>query len=193
MYQQSDCTVVQSRADSVLITQFVAQVPDTVSTEQLPLKMNTTYQNVHYALNFWMIVIVLGVLCVLALLTWLLFGKKIRRYLLARRLQKNHAYFIDRYNALLAQLKAAFSPPATESALVTWKKYMEQLDARPYTKLTTRETVSIIQEPALSEHLRRIDNAIYGHSTTVVESLENLKNFAHQQYQRKLREVQHGK
>ena len=191
--QQSDSTIVQSRVDSVLITQFVAAVPDTVSTEQLPLKMNTAYQKVYYDLNFWLIVIILGVVLLLAALTWILFGKKIRRYFLARRLQKNHAYFIDRYNALLAQVTSAFSPPATESALATWKKYMEQLDARPYTKLTTPETVSMIKEPAVSEHLRRIDNAIYGHNTTVVESLENLKAFAHQQYQRKLREVQHGK
>lgn len=191
--QQPDCTIVQSRRDSVLITQFVAHVPDTVSTEQLPLKMNTAYQKVYYDLNFWLIVIVLGVVLLLAALTWILFGKKIRRYFLARRLQKNHAYFIDRYNTLLAQVKSAFSPPATESALATWKKYMEQLDARPYTKLTTRETGSMIKEPAVSDHLRRIDNAIYGHDTTVVESLENLKAFAHQQYQRKLREVQHGK
>ena len=191
--QPSDCTVVQSRADSVLITQFIAQVPDTVATQELPLKMNTTYQKVHYDLNFWLMVIILGAVAVLALLTWLLFGKKIRRYLFARRLQKNHAYFMERYNTLLTQLKSAFSPPATESALVTWKKYMEELDARPYTKLTTRETASIIKEAALSEHLRRIDTAIYGHNTTVVESLENLRNFAHQQYQRKLKEVQHGK
>ena len=191
--QQADCTVVQSRVDSVLITQFVAQVPDTVATEQLPLKMNTAYQKVYYDLNFWLIVIILGAVLVVAALVWILFGNRIRRYFLARRLQKNHAYFVDRYNTLLTQLKSAFSPPATESALVTWKKYMEQLDARPYTKLTTRETVSMTKEPALSEHLRRIDNAIYGHNTTVVESLENLKAFAHQQYQRKLREVQHGK
>lgn len=191
--QQPDCTIVQSRADSVLITQFVTQVPDTVSTEQLPLKMNTAYQKVYYDLNFWLLVIVLGVVLLLAAVGWILFGKKIRRYFVARRLRKNHAYFIDRYNTLLAQVKSAFSPPATESALATWKKYMEQLDARPYTKLTTRETVSMIKEPAVSDHLRRIDNAIYGHNTTVVESLENLRAFAHRQYQRKLREVQHGK
>jgi hypothetical protein len=51
----------------------------------------------------------------------------------------------------------------------------------------------LIKAPALSEDLRRIDKAIYGHDTAVVESLENLKAFAHQEYQRKLKEVQHGK
>lgn len=191
--QLADCTTVESQVDSVLITQFVPAVPDTVATEQLPLKMNTAYQNVLYDFNFWMMMIIVGALLLIVVVTWVLFGKRIRKHLLARRLQKNHAYFLQNYNTLLAQVSSAFSPPATESALATWKKYMERLDARPYTKLTTRETAGIIKEPTLSEHLRRIDNAIYGHNTRVVESLENLKTFADVQFQRKLKEVKHGK
>lgn len=191
--QQADCTIVESQADTVLITQFVAAVPDTVPTERLPLKMNATYQNVSYDFNFWLMVFIVGALLLLGILTWLLFGKQIRKWILARRLQKNHAYFMERYSALVAQVRAAFSPPVTESALVTWKQYMERLDARPYTKLTTREAAAIINEPRVEEHLRRIDNAIYGHNTSVVESLENLRSFADQEFRRKLKEVKNGK
>ncbi len=190
--QQSDCTVVESPADTVLITQFVANVPDTVSTAELPLKMNTTYQKVHYDFNFWMMIIILGLLVFVIVVVWIFFGKRIRQYFATRRLQKRHASFIDNYNARLAQLKSAFSPPATESALVTWKKYMEELDAKPYTKMTTPETIRLIKQPSLSDHLQSIDRAIYGHNTQVVESLENLKTIAHQEYQRKLKEVQNG-
>lgn len=190
---QSDSTAVQSPTDTVLITQFVANVPDTVATAELPLKMNTAYQKVHYDFNFWMMVIIIAVLLVLAVTIWLLFGKRISQYFQARRLQRNYASFTDRYNTLLGQLKSAFSPPAAESALVTWKKYMEELNAQPFTKLTTTETVRVIKAPALTEDLRRIDKAIYGHDTAVVDSLENLKAFAHQEYQRKLKEVHHGK
>jgi hypothetical protein len=89
-------------------------------------------------------------------------------------------------------LKTTFTTPTTESALAAWKRYMEQLESRPYTKLTTRETLRLIKEPALTEHLSRIDKAIYGHNTSVIESLENLKTFAEQQFKRKLKEVQHG-
>ena len=70
---------------------------------------------------------------------------------------------------------------------------MEKLDARPYTKLTTRETLKLVNEPALSEHLGRIDQAIYGHNTVVLASLQQLKAFADQQYARKLKEVRRGK
>lgn len=191
--QGRDCTMVQTARDSILITQLVSHVPDSVSVQQLPLKMNTSWQKVAFDLNTWLIAIIVVVVVVLAVVLWLLFGKRIRKYLQARRLQKNHAAFLHAYNALLGQLREAFSPPATESALAAWKKYMEQLESRPYTKLTTPETVRLIQEPSVTGDLSRIDKAIYGHSTTVVASLENLKTFADQQFKRKLKEVQHAK
>lgn len=190
--QQSDCTVVSSQRDSVLITQFVAQVPDSLTADRLPLKMNTAYQKVFYNFNVWLLIIIIGGLVAIALVVWLVFGKRIRRYFLLKRMQKNHAYFLDTYDGMLARLKAAFSPPVTESALVTWKRYMEQLEARPYTKLTTRETLRLLKEPALSDDLGRIDRAIYGHDTSVVESLEHLKGYADRKFRQRLKEVQHG-
>lgn len=190
--QDGDSTVQHTGMDSVLVTQLVATVPDTVSVEQLPLKMNAAYQKVHYNFNLWMMVIIVSVVLALVVVGWLLFGKKIQRYFRAKRLRKNHLQFLERYNSLLAQIKITFSTPATESALAAWKKYMEQLEARPYTKLTTRETLRLVKEPALTEPLSRIDKAIYGHETSVVDSLENLKMFAVQQFRRKMKEVKHG-
>ncbi|MDQ2657109.1 MAG: hypothetical protein M3Y60_06780 [Bacteroidota bacterium] len=188
----SDCTVFHTGVDSVLITQFVAHVPDTIATAELPLRATTTYQKVFYNINVWMLVIIAAAVLILLLVGWILFGKKIRRYFATKKLLKNHTAFLDRYNAVVRQLSARFSPPATESALVTWKRYMEQLESRPYTKLTTKETQGLLGEPAITNDLSQIDRAIYGHNTQVVDSLENLKKFADQQFRRKLKEVQHG-
>lgn len=187
-----DCTLVQSARDSILITQFVAHVPDTLTPDRLPLRENTAYQRVFYNFNIWMAVIIAAVVLVLALIGWLLFGKKIIRYFRLKKLQKNHANFLERYNTFVARLKASFSPPVTESALLIWKQYMEQLESKPYTKLTTKETQKLIMESRITDDLSQIDRAIYGHNTSVVDSLENLKTFAHQQFQKKLKEVQHG-
>jgi len=190
--QQGDCTVVNTQMDSVLVTQFVAHVPDTLTVDRLPLKMNTSYQKVFYNFNVWLLIIIIGVLVAIALVVWLVFGKRIRRYFLLKRMKKNHAHFLNTYNGMLTRIKATFSPPATESALVTWKRYMEQLEARPYTKLTTRETLRLLKEPALTEDLGRIDRAIYGHDTSVLDSLEHLKGYADRKFHQRLREVQHG-
>lgn len=191
--QGQDCTLLRTSVDSVLITQFVQHVPDSLSADQLPLKMNTAYQKVFLNFNVWVVIIIALVFISVLILTWLIFGKRIKQYFVAKRLTKNHSEFARTYNSFLKTLQMAFSAGNTESALSVWKKYMEKLDARPYTKLTTRETLKLVNEPALSEHLGRIDQAIYGHNTVVLASLQQLKAFADQQYARKLKEVRRGK
>ncbi len=105
---------------------------------------------------------------------------------------KAHQKFLEVYNRQVENIKTAFSPDTTERALSQWKKYMEQLEARPYTKLTTRETTQMENNELLGRTLHAIDGAIYGHSTSVIESLENLKSFADQRFTKKLEEVKHG-
>lgn len=190
--QESDCTIVHSPPDSVLITQFVAQVPDTVSTPELPLRENVAYEKVRYNLNVILLLAVLTILIALALVIWAVFGRRITQYFKLRKLQKAHNAFLERYNALLVPLQSGFSLPATESALATWKKYMEELESKPYTKLTTRETQRLIRQPAVTQDLSHIDRAIYGNDTSVIAPLENLRRFADEQFQQKVKEVQHG-
>lgn len=190
--QVQDCTAIESTQDSVLITQLVAEVPDSISIDKLPLKMNTAYQEVKFQFNYWIALIAAGVLIVIGIVVWLVFGKKIRIWFTTRKLRKRHLAFITDYNARLVELQKSFSAMITEATLSTWKKYMEQLEARPYTKLTTKETMNLIKDDTLTQNLRRVDAAIYGHNTTVIESLEALKHFADQRFSKKLEEVRHG-
>lgn len=190
--QVQDCTAIESTQDSVLITQLVAEVPDSISIDKLPLKMNTAYQEVKFQFNYWIALIAAGVLIVIGIVVWLVFGKKIRIWFTTRKLRKRHLAFITDYNARLVELQKSFSAMITEATLSTWKKYMEQLEARPYTKLTTKETMNVIKDDTLTQNLRRVDAAIYGHNTTVIESLEALRHFADQRFSKKLEEVRHG-
>ncbi len=187
-----DCTVVTTVPDSVLITQFVAHVPDTVSVAELPFKENTAYEDVRYDFNVGLLLGLLTVLLALALIGWGMFGRRIVRHFKVKKMKKDHMAFLNRYNALLSQLNSGFSSLTTESALVAWKKYMEQLESKPYTKLTTRETQRLVREPGLIGDLSNIDRAIYGHETAVAGPLENLRNFADERFNLKLKEVHHG-
>jgi hypothetical protein len=191
--QPRDCTTFQSPRDSVYITQLVASVPDTIPAERLPLKISTAYQNVRFEFNIWVVLIIVGVVAVLAVLTWIFFGKRIRAYFLVQKLTRKHDEFHTSYGALVAQVQQAFSAIATESALSTWKKYMEHLEPLPYTKLTTPEMQKVINNEGLSKNLSAVDAAIYGHSTSVLSALEHLKAFADQRFSKKLAEVKHGK
>ncbi len=188
----NDSVMFASPRDTVLITQLVARVPDTVAIQELPLREDTNYRDVDYAFNAWMAVIIAAVILVIVVTLWLVFGTKLTRWFAIRRLRKRHLSFLEKYNQLLAQLNASFSVPATESALSTWKSYLEQLESRPFTKLTTRETSAFLAEPGISDHLSQVDRAIYGHPTGVVASLEQLRRYAEKRYEHKVKEVKHG-
>ena len=187
-----DCTKFASPPDTILLTELVKNLPDTLTAENLPLRVNTIYENVSYLFNYPVLIISIAVLLVGSLIVWFAFGKKIIRHFRLKKMLKAHQKFLDSYSAQIDAVKTAFSSVTTESALSLWKKYMENLEARPYTKLTTRETMQLENNDVLGRNLHVIDGAIYGHNTAVVESLENLKLFADQRFSKKLEEVKHG-
>jgi Tfp pilus assembly protein PilE len=190
---KKDCTVYRSATDSLLITQLVQQVPDSINIDKLPLKMNTAYQKVFFQFNYMVGLIIIAVLIILGIAAWLIFGKRIVRYFKVKKLLQKHAEFIESYTNTIGTLKSTFSTATTESALSQWKKYMEHLEAWPYTKLTTREILRLENDKTLGEKLSAIDMAIYGHNTAVVDPLEELKTIADQRFTKKLEEVNHGK
>ncbi len=192
LVHQRDCTEFYSPTDSLLITQMVASFPDSVAIARLPLVAGTTYEPVSLQFNYWFLIMGVGILLILVLVTWFVFGARIRRWLQRRSMTRNYQKFVRRYDDILTQLRGVYSVQTAESALTTWKKYMEQLEAHPYTKLTTRETLSLLRDETLGNNLRQVDRAIYGHDTAVLEPLEHLKTYAHNRFSRKLQETMHG-
>jgi hypothetical protein len=187
-----DCTVYLSQRDTILLSELVKDLPDTVTLSNLPLKVNVAYENVLYNFNYLVAGIIVGALLVIAGVIWIVFGKKIRKHYRLKRMQKAHQKFLEIFNQQVDSIKTAFSSVSTESALSQWKKYMEQLESRPYTKLTTKETLQIENNELLGRNLHTVDAAIYGHDRSVVESLESLRNFADRRFVQKLEELKHG-
>lgn len=190
---QGDCTKYLSNTDSISITRLSALVPDTISLSNLPLKIDTRYQNAARPLNMMVILLVLGSTLIIAGSVWMIFGQRINAYFASRKLQKQYREFVNAYSRTVEQLKTEFSPQLTESAVYTWKKYMEGLEARPYTKLTTTETIKLYGEDALGRDLRLADRAIYAQDSSGVSALDQLRLVADDRYQTKLKEVMHGK
>ncbi len=190
---KADTTTFTATVDNILLSELVQQVPDSLPIDKLPLKMNTAYQKVSYLFNYPVVIIVIAVLLVGALIVILVFGKRIRKHFKIKRLKRNHQQFIEKYVLHIAEVKQQYSTVATESTLATWKKYMEQLEGWPYTKLTTRETTLLAKDQNLTNHLHAIDKAIYGHEKAVVQPLEQLHDYANKKFIKKLEEVKHGK
>lgn len=189
---RADCTVYVSPRDTILLSELVKNLPDTVTLNNLPLKVNVAYEDVPYTFNYVIAGIIVGALLVIGIVSWMLFGKKIKKHYRLKRMQKAHQKFLEIFNQQVDSIKTAFSSVTTENALSQWKKYMEQLEARPYTKLTTKETLQLENNELLGRNLHTVDAAIYGHDTSVIESLENLRNFADRRFVQKLEEVKHG-
>ena len=187
-----DCTIYVSERDTIVLSELVKDLPDTVTIKNLPLKVNVAYENVPYAFNYLVAGIIVGVLLVVGGVVWIVFGKKIRRHYRLKKMQKAHQRFLEVFNQQVESIRTAFSSVTTESALSQWKKYMEQLEARPYTKLTTKETLQLENNELLGRNLHTVDAAIYGHDTSVIESLESLRHFADRRFVQKLEEVKNG-
>jgi hypothetical protein len=190
--QPQDCTIYAAAVDTVLITQMVASMPDSVAIDQLPLKMNTAYQQVPFQFNYWILIIAVAVLVIIGVIVWLLFGKRIARYYRAKRLQRKHNEFVKSYEDIVHQLQNGFSANHAEQALAFWKKYMERLERYPFTKLTTRETLHLTKDETLARNLSQIDRAIYADQPTALTPFQQLRAFADQRFNKKLQEVQHG-
>jgi hypothetical protein len=189
----NDCTIYESNIDSVFFKYLVSQIPDSLAAEKLPLKTNTAYNPVSWLFNYPVFSIVVGALIVISILVWLIFGKKIKRHFTLKRLTKKHLEFIQNFDSAVERLKSGFTPESAESSVVIWKKYMEDLVTKPYTKSTTRELKEIEHNEPMVSALRVIDRSIYGQiPPDTLDSFLNLKEFSQSQFNKKLEELKHG-
>lgn len=189
-----DSTAVYTYEDSVILKHLVASIPDSVSAEAAPLIENTNYINVPLQFNYPYFIIGLVIIIIISVLVIVLFGGKIRRYFVIRKLKKNHERFISAFEKLKTRQNQPLGKQA-ETILLHWKKYMEKLEGRPYTKLTTKEVLNRYPNVgAVAESLKGIDRTIY--SGKLDGSLNNyyatLEQFAIDHYQQRVKEVKHG-
>lgn len=188
-----DCTAYAPNRDSISLIELVTTPPpDSVSAQNLDLRTNTLYERVFSRFNYIILLIVLGILLVAAIVTWTVFGKKIRTHFKLKRLQKNYQVFVEAFSEHVQHLTSNFSREKTEVAVSLWKKYLQQLEQKPYTTLTSRETMRLEADEHLGTALQRIDRAIYGNETAVLESLQKLEKIAEERFYKKMEAIKHG-
>jgi hypothetical protein len=190
--QGSDCTAVFGIADSIILKQLVHHVPDSVSAEQLPLKTDTRYLDVTWLFNYPVAYYIIGTVVVLGIVVWIVFGKRIRRYFVLKRLNKAHIDFLHRFADAQQQLQTGFSTIKAETALVLWKRYMENLEERPYTKYSSKEILYFLNDENLPAALKAIDRMVYGGVASNSEIFNELREVSRSHYNEKLREVNNG-
>ena len=184
-----DSTRVFSEKDSIYLVELVAQATDTTA-----LKTNTAYQNVKRQFNSPYLMIVLGTLIAIALIVLIVFGKKIKRYFVLKRMAGIHSKFLLSLSEQIEILKKSCTPEVAENALTIWKKYQEKIEKQPFTKLTSKEMIHYDFAKELKDPLRAIDRCVYGKlsSETVYQDFQHLEGFAQNRYDHHIDKIKHG-
>jgi len=190
--QKRDSLVYFTDADTVFFSALVAHIPDSLAINQLPLKTNTAYNKVSWILNYPVLLIIGAILLVVAIIVWIVFGKRIRKHFLLKRMLKKHTTFLTTFDQSINKLNQAFNPDVAENSITLWKKYMEELSARPYTKFTSKE-IRELEKGELTQPLQAVDKMIYARlKPESFSAFEQLKEFTINRFNQKLQEVKHG-
>ncbi|NOS91046.1 MAG: hypothetical protein HOP30_03930 [Cyclobacteriaceae bacterium] len=190
--EEQDCTRIAPITDTVIFDKTVENLPDSTQLAKIPLKTNTNYWNVSWLLNYPLLSIIGGVIIVVLVIIWLTFGRQILNHFKRKRLEKNHQAFIENFNQWIERTETDGSSKSAETALFIWKKYIEELLGRPYTKFTTKEISQYESDPRLIESLWTIDRMIYAQQSQGKGLFANLKRYSEDQYFKKLEEIKNG-
>ncbi|OEJ99679.1 LapA family protein [Roseivirga misakiensis] len=175
----SDSLELFSDIDSIILNQVVTIMPDSVSMAETSAYQPTSLQ---FNYPYWVVgLVTLGFITLVVLIVW---GKELKKRIKLYRLKKQLAKFKLEFDQEIEHLNADTSKMKIESVLKFWKSYMEKLEKIPYTKLTTKELVSIQENGSLEETLKSIDKNIYSpvEVTALQNDFEFLKDYSEDRY-----------
>ena len=182
-----DSTEIQTNPDELFIQQVITE-----NVDSLNIKESIDYQAVDKAFNYPYLLIGLGILAVIGVLITVFFGSAIKKRYQLYRMRKSHLKFLERFKAMLDE--ASESSKKAENLLALWKSYLERLEGMPYTKLTTREIVTLDHNQEFTDTLRSMDSNIYGDfkKSDIKDLIVRLKEFGIDRFAKKLDELKHA-
>jgi hypothetical protein len=188
--QPMDCTEVWTNVDQVWLKHLVTIATDSVEATKLPLKINSFYEPVAWLLDYPLIAIIGGIVLVALIISWVIFGKRIRRYFKVRSMRKSFNQYTQTFSNSIEQLKSNYSASTAEHVVGIWKKYLESLENKPFTKYTSKEILRTSGNEALAEPLRTVDRLIYaGVEPSSFDAFYELKSYSEDCFYKKLEEV----
>ncbi|MFC5410637.1 hypothetical protein ACFPMF_15040 [Larkinella bovis] len=178
----TDSIRVFSNTDTVRLRQRI----QTLRPDTLRLSTATQVVMLQQQMNYPLLMtIVLGI-CALAGVLFLFFGRTIRTRIRRYQWFRQYQDFQRSFHRLTRNIGPETAHDDAGRAVVIWKKYMERLERKPFTSLTTREIVELVQDDRLAGALKEIDGVIYGsmYSDHTQQSLRVLNEVADSAYQR---------
>ena len=187
---RGDSTILETAPDSVFFQEMVTAVSDSIQ-----LRSNVSYLPVGYRFNYPYWGIGLGAFVVVLIAISLIFGGKIKAKIRLYRLKKEYEKFSLKFETGISKIRQSeTNSEVIEDILVIWKKYMERLEDKPFTKYTSREINMVGYGDELKNVLQNIDRAIYSRpdDEAMHKNFESLEDFTQERYLKKVKEVQYG-
>ena len=181
-----DSLAIFSAIDSIHLVQVVTEIPE--SPEFLE---NTDLVNIDKQFNYPYFLIGLGILIFLAFIIALFFGKQLLKAWKAYRMKRTHRKFIEQFFYLMRDVSGNNPNNTPEHVLAVWKKYLERLEKKPISKLTTKEILVLHNNGQLRDNLRLIDRSIYGgeKGNDLFAGFDYLMKFSIEIYEQKIKEI----
>lgn len=176
---QRDSNLIYAPLDSIYTVHMVPTLSDT-----LHLIENTQYREVAGNVNYPLIWILVGLLVIGAIIVYLVFGDRIRKYFLLKRLSREYRVFSDKLTDAIRKMKDHKDQKEVEHALNSWKVFMEKLEKKPYTSLTSKEILSFSETRELKDVLKNIDRSIYGGvvADDLYKEFQSIEDFTQHRY-----------
>ena len=186
---ETDSTEIIPPADSLLFLEVAPEATDTTS-----LVTDLEFAQVPLEFNYPYLLIGVGVVTFILLLIAVIFGRSFIKFLKIRRLKKGYLKFSEHYDELVRLVQKSNQKEQLVAAIAYWKKYLEKLDKKPYSKLTTREMIAVSGDERLRTDLVEIDRNLYSRnqSADIVNSLRSIKNIAEEYHEKKIVSIKNG-
>ena len=184
-----DSLIFLSSIDSVGLIHVVREIPENVE-----LKTNTELVKITKQFNYPYYLIGLGIFTVITLAIALFFGRQLARAWKVYRMKSMHKRFVERFFNLMRDSSSNNPSKTPEQVLAYWKRYLERLEKKPISKLTTKEILVLHGNGQLKENLRTIDRSIYGgeKGSDLFASFDYLMKFSIEIYNQKIEELKKG-
>lgn len=184
-----DSLAVFSNIDSVLLVQVVSEIPQNPEP-----KSNTELVKTKRQFNYPYLLIALAILLIIGLIVILFFGKQLYRWWRVFIMQRAHKRFIERFFSLMRDVSGNNPVNTPEHVLAFWKNYMEKLEKKPISKLTTKEILVLHNNGKLRDNLKTIDRCIYGgeKGADLFTSFDYLMRFSAEVYNDRIGEIKNG-
>jgi hypothetical protein len=174
-----DCTAVYAALDSVYLQRLITSPADTLQ----PVA-DTGYLPVDLYFNYTYFIAILVGVSMLMLIVYLAFGKRISKLYKLYRMGREHSHFRNDYEKLTRNMSPDLAVQTIENAVILWKRYMEELEEKPFSTYTTKEIAEVMPNQQLAEALQHTDRIIYGQmsSEQSVRSMRILAYIAKRSY-----------